>query len=77
MVAWAVASLFLPIFRFGMLGPNLGMAALAAQMLLACYAWKRCEGYRCFFLALLLNELWVGYWSCLIAGAIITRPGNF
>jgi hypothetical protein len=74
MVAWAVASIALPILRFYLLGMNLGMAALAVQVVAAAYAWRKCDGYRCFFLALLMNELWVGYWSCLIAGAIIARP---
>jgi hypothetical protein len=74
MVAWAVASIVMPLFRFNLIGVHLGMAALAVQVFIAAYAWRRCDGYRCFFLALLMNELWVGYWSCLIAGAIISRP---
>jgi hypothetical protein len=77
MVAWAVATLPLPFLRFGWLGMNLGMAAMALQILSAAYAFKRCDGYRCFFLALLLNELWIGYWASLIAGVIIARPGMY
>jgi hypothetical protein len=74
MVAWAVATFAMPFLKFYMLGMNLGMAAFALQIGVAAYAWKRCEGYRCFFLALLMNELWIGYWASMIAGVIIAMP---
>lgn len=74
MVTWAVASIALPFLKFQMLGFNLGMGALALQIAAAAYAWRKIDEYRCFFLALFLNELWVGFWCSLIAGAIISRP---
>lgn len=73
MTTWAVLSLVVPLLKFSFLGNNLGMAALGVQIVAAAYAWKKVDGYRCFFLALMLNELWIGYWSSLISGAIISR----
>lgn len=73
MLVWAVASLAIPMLRLAGLGSNLAMFALFAQILAAAYAWKRLDGYRCFFLALMLNELWVGFWASIIAGGILTR----
>lgn len=76
MLVWAVMSLPLPILKLfvGGLGMNLAMGALFVQILAAIYAWKKIDGYRCFFLALMLNEIWVGFWSSIIAAGILTRP---
>jgi hypothetical protein len=76
-VAWAVATFALPFLHFTLIGMQLGNVFFCFQLAAAAYAWQRCEGYRCFFLALLLNELWLGFWVSIIAGSIIALPRFF
>jgi hypothetical protein len=76
-VAWAVATFALPFLHFTLLGAQLGNVFFCFEMAAAAYAWHRWEGYRCFALALLLNELWLGFWVCMIAGSIIAFPQIF
>jgi hypothetical protein len=73
MLGWAVMSLVCPFLKMaGGMGMQIAMGALFLQILSAAYAWKKVDGYRCFFLALMLNEIWAGYWSSIIAGAILS-----
>lgn len=76
-VAWAVATFVVPFLHFTLIGGQLVNIIFCFQLAAAGYAWHRCEGYRCFFLALLLNELWLGFWVSLIAGSIIAYPRIF
>ncbi len=73
LVAWAVGSLFFPPLKMLTFGVNFAMPALFLQIVSAVYAWKKVEGYNCFFLALMLLEIWIGFWVSVIAGAILGR----
>jgi hypothetical protein len=46
---------------------------LCAQIGTAGYALYRVKGHRCFFLSLLLVELWIGFWCSLIVSGILMR----
>ena len=73
MFAWATAAIFFPFLRCLTFGFNIGQWVLAAEIFAACYAWKQLDGHRCFFLSLLLVELWIGYWATMVAGFILSQ----
>ncbi len=74
LLAWAAGSVFFPPLKMLTFGLSLAMPALFLQIISAAYAWKKVEGYNCFFLALMLLEIWIGFWVSIIAGAILSRP---
>jgi hypothetical protein len=71
LVLYVVAAICIPPLRFISLGLLTGQLAMVAEIAAAGYALYRLEGHRCFFLSLLLVELWIGFWTTSIAGMIL------
>jgi hypothetical protein len=73
MILWVVLAVLIPPMRLiaKPLGLTVGQIAMAAEIATAAFAWYRLEGNRCFFLSLMLVELWFGFWTTSIAGMIL------
>ena len=73
MILWVVLAVLIPPLRMLVhpLGLAAGQLAMAAEIGTAAFAWYQLKEHRCFFLSLMLVELWIGYWATSIAGMIL------
>ena len=78
MILWVVLAVLIPPMRLiaKPLGLTAGQIAMAAEIGTAAFAWHKLEGHRCFFLSLMLVELWFGFWTTSIAGMILLLPAH-
>lgn len=54
-------------------GQNTMQILMCTQLAGAGLAWCKLKGYRCFFLSLLLMELWIGFWCSYVTGRIMMQ----
>jgi hypothetical protein len=81
MVTFTTAALLFPPLRMisvfmMMLGGGMvriPQIFMCLQLASAGYAFSRVKGHRCFFLSLLLVELWIGFWCSIVTGGILMR----
>ena len=74
MLGWAAAYVAFPALRFfslGTFGFGVGQLALCAEIGCGAYALYRLESHRCFFLSVIMLEIWIGFWATMLAGAIL------
>lgn len=69
-----LAICFPPLRLFAhIFGRNLIQALMCFQFGSAAFALYKLENNRCFFLSLLLLEVWIGFWCSIVAGAILMQ----